>query len=154
MSHITGWRKSYFRARENFLKSVLSEICCAFSMDTMMRWHQDLIAKKYDGSARKGLVCQLLPMYQLTQVWGDPANESRGLRDAIQGSFAANWHTIRAKQPYTLNLKLIMSPSLTTYVFPSSRILPAALTAFSSPKVFKSSNAIVSARIKPRLISL
>jgi putative transposase len=27
-------------------RKVLSEICCAFSPDTLMRWHRDLIAKK------------------------------------------------------------------------------------------------------------
>ena len=40
---------------------------------------------------------------------------------------------------YTLNRKLMMSPSSTVYALPSSRILPAALTAFSSPNSLRSS---------------
>jgi len=36
-------------------RKVLSDICCAFSPDTLMKWHRDLIAKKYDGSANRKL---------------------------------------------------------------------------------------------------
>jgi hypothetical protein len=38
-------------------KRLLSQICCAFSADTVLRWHRMLIANKYDssGSARMGL---------------------------------------------------------------------------------------------------
>uniref|UniRef100_A0A0A9CY24 GTP-binding protein PTD004 n=1 Tax=Arundo donax TaxID=35708 RepID=A0A0A9CY24_ARUDO len=42
-----------------------------------------------------------------------------------------------------------MSPSCTTYVFPSCLYLPAALTADSLPNSFRSSNFITSAHMKP-----
>lgn len=34
-------------------RKVLSDICCAISPDTLLRWHRDLIAKKYDGSKNR-----------------------------------------------------------------------------------------------------
>ena len=33
----------------------LAEICQSFSPDTLFRWHRDLVARKYDGSKRKGM---------------------------------------------------------------------------------------------------
>jgi hypothetical protein len=33
----------------------LIEICCAFSPDTILKWHRLLIAKKYDGSTNQRL---------------------------------------------------------------------------------------------------
>jgi putative transposase len=36
-------------------RKVLSEICCAFSPDTILKWHRKLIAAKYDGSRNKKL---------------------------------------------------------------------------------------------------
>ena len=35
-------------------RKLLGEICCAFSPDTLMRWHRRLIACKYDGSKNRG----------------------------------------------------------------------------------------------------
>ncbi len=34
-------------------RKVLSEICCAFSPDTILKWHRKLIAAKYDGSRNR-----------------------------------------------------------------------------------------------------
>ena len=34
-------------------RKVLSEICCAFSPDTILRWHKKLIATKYDSSKNR-----------------------------------------------------------------------------------------------------
>jgi putative transposase len=34
-------------------RKVLSEICCAFSPDTILKWHRKLIAAKYDGSGNR-----------------------------------------------------------------------------------------------------
>jgi len=34
-------------------RKVLSEICCAFSPDTILKWHRKLIATKYDGSRNR-----------------------------------------------------------------------------------------------------
>ena len=36
-------------------RKVLSEICCAFSPDTILKWHRKLIAAKYDGSRNRKL---------------------------------------------------------------------------------------------------
>ena len=35
-------------------RKVLADACCAFSPDTILKWHRTLIAKKYDGSANRG----------------------------------------------------------------------------------------------------
>lgn len=61
-----------------------------------------------------------------------------------------NKKTALTKTVYTLNKKFNISPSCTTYSFPSARIFPASLQACSPPNFTKSSNEIVSARIKPR----
>ena len=34
-------------------RKVLTDACCAFSPDTLLKWHRMLIAKKYDGSANR-----------------------------------------------------------------------------------------------------
>ena len=34
-------------------RKVLSDICCAFSPDTILKWHRKLIARKYDGSRNR-----------------------------------------------------------------------------------------------------
>ena len=34
-------------------RKVLSEICCTFSPDTLLHWHRDLIAKKYNGTKNR-----------------------------------------------------------------------------------------------------
>ena len=34
-------------------RNVLRELCCIFSPDTILRWHQKLIAHKYDGSKHR-----------------------------------------------------------------------------------------------------
>jgi hypothetical protein len=54
---------------------------------------------------------------------------------------------------YTLNLKLIMSPSLTSYVLPSSRSRPFSRAAGIVPTEIKASNEITSALINPLSIS-
>ena len=36
-------------------RKVLSEACCAFSPDTVLKWHRTLIARKYDGSGNRKL---------------------------------------------------------------------------------------------------
>ena len=35
-------------------RGVLSQICCAFSPDTILMWHRKLVARKYDGSKNRG----------------------------------------------------------------------------------------------------
>jgi len=35
-------------------RSILADACCIFSPDTILRWHRNLIARKYDGSRKKG----------------------------------------------------------------------------------------------------
>ncbi|MEN6385763.1 MAG: hypothetical protein ABFD79_11280, partial [Phycisphaerales bacterium] len=34
-------------------RKALDEICCVFSPDTILRWHRELIARKYDGSKNR-----------------------------------------------------------------------------------------------------
>ena len=34
-------------------RSVLKDACCAFSPDTLLRWHRNLVARKYDGSRNR-----------------------------------------------------------------------------------------------------
>jgi len=36
-------------------RKALAEICTVFSPDTLLRWHRNLIARKYDGSKRRGM---------------------------------------------------------------------------------------------------
>jgi hypothetical protein len=36
-------------------RKALEQVCQAFSPDTLIRWHRDLIARKYDGSKRRGI---------------------------------------------------------------------------------------------------
>ena len=36
-------------------RKALEQVCQAFSPDTLIRWHRDLIARKYDGSKRRGM---------------------------------------------------------------------------------------------------
>jgi len=35
-------------------RELLSQVCCAFSPDTVLRWHRRLVAQKYDGSKNRG----------------------------------------------------------------------------------------------------
>ncbi len=35
-------------------RKALSDICCAFSPDTILMWHRKLVARKYDGSKNRG----------------------------------------------------------------------------------------------------
>ena len=51
---------------------------------------------------------------------------------------------------HTLKRNRIMSPSFTTYSFPSERIRPFSLAAAMVPTAIRSSKAITSARMKPR----
>src|SRR5690606_37849785 len=64
------------------------------------------------------------------------ARQERAKKDALEGH-------------HTLNRKCITSPSFTTYSFPSTRSLPAALAPASPLYWMKSSKAITSARMKP-----
>jgi len=34
-------------------RAVLADACCLFSPDTILRWHRNLIARKYDGSKKR-----------------------------------------------------------------------------------------------------
>lgn len=34
-------------------RKLLAEVCCAFSPDTLLKWHRILVAKKYDGSKNR-----------------------------------------------------------------------------------------------------
>jgi hypothetical protein len=34
-------------------KAVLKDACCAFSPDTLLKWHRTLVARKYDGSKNR-----------------------------------------------------------------------------------------------------
>ena len=36
-------------------RKALEQVCQAFSPDTLIRWHRNLIARKYDGSKRRGM---------------------------------------------------------------------------------------------------
>lgn len=38
---------------KNLGRKLLSEVCCIFSPDTILRWHRKLIAMKYDGSKNR-----------------------------------------------------------------------------------------------------
>jgi len=58
------------------------------------------------------------------------------------------------RAPYTLNRTCKISPSCTTYAFPSTCRSPASLTAASEPYLAKTSYGITSARINPRSRSL
>ena len=35
-------------------RGVLSQICCVFSPDTLLKWHRLLVKSKYDGSKNRG----------------------------------------------------------------------------------------------------
>ncbi len=61
----------------------LNEICGVFSPDTLLRWHRELIAKKYDGSkCRKHgrpqiseeLRNLIIKIAQRNRGWGYPSN--------------------------------------------------------------------------------
>ena len=55
---------------------------------------------------------------------------------------------------YTLKRNIVTSPSCMTYSLPSRRKRPFSLAACMLPQAFRSSKATISARMKPRSISL
>ena len=69
----------------------------------------------------------------------------RGKKAMDKPSFVTNYLPFEV----TLNLKWIMSPSSTTYVFPSCLYLPLFFTSPSVPSSFKSAYFITSAQMKP-----
>ena len=45
-------------------RKVLGQFCTAFSPDTILRWHRELVARKYDGSVRPvKLFCMTVRLY-------------------------------------------------------------------------------------------
>ena len=93
------------------------------------------------------------------------ANLARGQLEQGKLLFRAYWNVSTRRMPFlnfemllpsrgnrhldTLNRKWRTSPSLTTYSLPSLLINPFSLATFSLPHATRSSNVIVSARIKP-----
>ena len=60
-------------------RKVLSDACCAFSPDTLLKWHRALIARKYDGSrnrkpGRKRITLELekliIQIARKNKTWG------------------------------------------------------------------------------------
>ena len=66
----------------------------------------------------------------------------------------ATGHQRFITDPYTLNRTRMISPSATTYSFPSTRISPASFTACSDPCSANTPYGMISARMKPRSMSL
>jgi hypothetical protein len=60
-------------------RGVLSQICCAFSPDTLLKWHRRLIAKKYDGSRNRGKSGRPRISDQLKQIIIDMARDNKHL---------------------------------------------------------------------------
>ena len=69
-------------------RKVLSEACCAFSPDTVLKWHRTLIARKYDGSGnrklgRKRITAELedliIMLARKNKTWG-----SRRIKGALK----------------------------------------------------------------------
>ena len=45
-------------------REFLGQVCCAFSPDTLLKWHRKLVANKYDGSVRSvKLFCMTVRLY-------------------------------------------------------------------------------------------
>ena len=58
-------------------RAVLSQVSCAFSPDTILKWHRKLVAAKYDGSKHRSKFGRPKISDQLRQFIIDMANECR-----------------------------------------------------------------------------
>jgi transposase len=60
-------------------RGVLSKVCCAFSPDTVLKWHRKLVAQKYDGSKNRGKGGRPRISDELKQLIIDMARDNKHL---------------------------------------------------------------------------
>ena len=58
-------------------RKVLSQFCTSFSPDTVLRWHRELVARKYDGSKKRGKHGRPRISEEIRQLILDMAEECR-----------------------------------------------------------------------------
>ncbi len=77
-------------------RKLLATCCCIVTPDTILRWHRKLIAKKYDGSAKRGPGRpQVMATIQRLVVRMATENRTWGY-ERIQGALANVGHTVCA----------------------------------------------------------
>jgi len=60
-------------------RKALSEICCVFSPDTILKWHRKLVAQKYDGSKHRSKFGRPRITDKLKQLIIDMAEDNKHL---------------------------------------------------------------------------
>ena len=60
-------------------RDLLGQVCCAFSPDTLLKWHRKLVAKKYDGSKNRSKYGRPRISDELKQLIIDMARDHKHL---------------------------------------------------------------------------
>ena len=60
-------------------RKLLTEVCCVFSPNTILKWHRSLVAKKYDGSRNRSKVGRPRISDELKQIIIDMAKDNKHL---------------------------------------------------------------------------